>query len=89
MIRVRSLNEFSVYWNCARGRPAPLNTLDYHTQRSVGACALESSSRLPPHEIPLPYLQLQCNSLATCPTMARFHLRLHFMDGNLLTYLQC
>ncbi|KAG8270442.1 hypothetical protein J6590_085236 [Homalodisca vitripennis] len=27
-------------------------TLDYHTQRSVGACALESSSRLPPHEIP-------------------------------------
>ncbi|KAG8260831.1 hypothetical protein J6590_087810 [Homalodisca vitripennis] len=37
----------------------------------------------------LPYLQLQCNSLATCPTTARFHLRLHFMDGNLTTYLQC
>ncbi|KAG8299712.1 hypothetical protein J6590_094114 [Homalodisca vitripennis] len=29
------------------------------------------------------------DSLATCPTTARFHLRLHFMDGNLSTYLHC
>ncbi|KAG8304715.1 hypothetical protein J6590_087280 [Homalodisca vitripennis] len=54
-----------------------------------GYLQTRNAHRLPPHEIPLPYLQLQCNRLATCPTTARFHLRLHFMDGNRTTYLQC